>query len=102
MTHTCTNSLGPNGNKWFLVLSNLAYLLPAGVVGYKTFKPVGRRLNKPDGFELMTLFIFVTFFSSWSYHMCRADLSITFGEDVCENIPNYKKVGYRPVSTWQP
>jgi hypothetical protein len=41
-------------------------------------------MDKVDGFQLVLLFTFITFFSSWSYHMCRADLSIRAGHDMCE------------------
>lgn len=62
-------------NKWFTVASNVSYLLPAGVCAYKMTTKEERRLDKYDGAELITLFLFVAFFSSWSYHSCRADLS---------------------------
>jgi hypothetical protein len=85
-------ALNPEGNKWFLVLTNLSYLLPAGVTAYKMFKPNGRQMNKQDGTELIALFVFLTFFGSWSYHSCRADLSISSGIDICEDTANSTKI----------
>lgn len=81
----CT--LSPNQHKWFLVLTNLSYLLPGGVTAYKIFQPPGQRMNAYSGTELISLFGFLTFFASWSYHQCRADLSITTGVDVCQTNP---------------
>ena len=86
----CT--LSSEGHKWFLVLSNLSYLLPAGVTAYKMFKPKGSQMNKHDGAELIILFIFVAFFGSWSYHSCRADLAVSTGVDVCEKKADNTKI----------
>jgi hypothetical protein len=80
-----------SSHKWVLVLSNLAYLLPAGVAAFKMFKPTGRQMNKQDGTQLISLFVFITFFSSWSYHMCRADLSIR--NDACVVQPEINTQG---------
>lgn len=85
-------STSPEQHKWVLVLSNLSYLLPAGVVGYKMFKPNGRQMSKQNGTELIALFGFLTFFGSWSYHSCRADLSISSGIDINEIDPNPAKL----------
>jgi hypothetical protein len=94
------SSINEEANKWFLVLSNLSYLLPTGVTAYKMFKPTGKQMNKIDGSELIILFLFVTFFSSWSYHTCRGDIAIETGidpeelksnippEDLCKECPN--------------
>uniref|UniRef100_A0A6C0BN46 Uncharacterized protein n=1 Tax=viral metagenome TaxID=1070528 RepID=A0A6C0BN46_9ZZZZ len=73
-------STGAEGNKWILVLSNIAYLIPAGVVLYQALKKHGQRMNKFIAAELVTVFVFVAIFTSSSYHMCRGDLAIR--EDV--------------------
>ena len=88
----CDHSCNPEHNKWLLVLSNLSYLMPAGVTAYKMFKPTGRIMNRTDGSELIVLFLFIAFFSSWSYHSCRADVSFESGIDVCENKPDVNKL----------
>jgi len=66
----------PLVHKWILVTSNVAYLVPAAVVLYHMVKRHGRRMDVFIGVELLLVFAFVTFFTSASYHMCRADLAI--------------------------
>lgn len=85
------SSIGPQENKWFLVLSNLSYLLPTGVTFYKMTKKGKGRMNSADGSELIILFLFVTFFSSWSYHTCRGDIAIERGDDPEELDPSIPK-----------
>lgn len=63
-------------HKYVLVCSNVAYLIPAGVVLYKLVKPHGRRIDIFIGVELILVFLFVAVFTSTSYHLCRADLCI--------------------------
>lgn len=55
--------------KWVLVLSNLAYLFPVGVL---SMKMLNKSRNKTTELSLISLLLFVTFFSSWSYHTCKA------------------------------
>jgi hypothetical protein len=43
------SSIGAQENKWFLVLSNLSYLLPTGVTFYKMTKKGKGRINSTDG-----------------------------------------------------
>jgi hypothetical protein len=80
-------SSSPTVHKWILVCSNLAYLVPGSVVIYQLLKRTGRRMNIFIGVELLLVFAFITFFTSSSYHMCRADLSIQENVD-----PQEKKI----------
>lgn len=59
--------------KWLLVGSNVSYLIPTGVVWYNMMKK-GRRTDAANGAELISVFLFLTFFASWGYHSCRADI----------------------------
>jgi hypothetical protein len=72
----------PDQSRWLLTLTNLSYLLPATVATYKMTKPNGPRMDKSDGTTLVALSLFITFFSSWSYHSCRGELSISSGTDL--------------------
>ena len=74
-------SCNPHLHKWVLVLSNLAYLAPASVTLFKIYEGV---IAPMDGAPLITLFGFITFFGSWSYHSCRADLAINTNTDPCQ------------------
>ena len=81
-------SISEEDNKWFLILSNLSYLLPAGVTFYQMYKKRGSKMDKFDGWSLIVLFLFITFFSSWSYHQCRGDVVIDEGIDPEQLSPN--------------
>ena len=69
-------SISSDVNKWFLIASGASYLIPVAVVVYNLFKPRGRRLNTFIAVELIAVFLFVTVFTSPSYHSCRAGLAI--------------------------
>jgi len=85
-------------DKWFLVASNVSYVVPAIVCLYKMRLGARRRLDGYDGGQLMVLFLFVAFFSSWSYHSCRADLnpSSTYDADIppCAVCPSDNTVSW--------
>jgi hypothetical protein len=85
--------------KWFVVASNASYVLPAGVCAYKMLKRNGRRMDPYEGTSLIILFLFVAFFASWSYHICRADLGVSNDTDTvnippCENCPTNNTMGW--------
>lgn len=64
-------------HKYLLIFSNLAYLFPVGVVLYQLLKRHGRRMDLYIGIELILVLLFITFFTSSSYHACRSDLSLS-------------------------
>ncbi len=74
-------SCNPQFHKWVIVLSNLAYLAPATVA---LFKMQTGEITPMDGAPMVALFGFITFFGSWSYHSCRADLAIHTNTDPCQ------------------
>ena len=73
-----------------LVYSNLVYLTPAAVVIYRTVKDT---LPVTAAIELVPFYLFVTFFSSWSYHACRGNLARDGVVDLCENNSNSQEYG---------
>lgn len=60
-------------SKDILVYSNLSYLLPAVTTLYKLSQD---DFNGYDASGMTVLFLYVGLISSWSYHSCRADLTI--------------------------
>lgn len=68
---------------WGLLLSNLAYLVPACVTMYQMsrFVPVERRMKFLSGLQIVIILIFVALVTSWSYHDC-------FGADSYPHIWN--------------
>jgi hypothetical protein len=79
----------PNQSKYTLCISNLAYLFPASVTVYKMLKS---KLDVSDGSSLIIMFTFVGLFSSWSYHSCRADLTLDSKIDKSAIHANYDQI----------
>ena len=82
--------INPGADKWFLILSNLAYLFPVGVVLYKYFAHQPSQSAKINGIvaaQMIILLLFVAFVSSWSYHACRGDVAEKEGVDIDEMNP---------------
>jgi len=66
--------MSESATKWIVVTSNIAYLFPPIVCWWKMTRAPNRRMDKFEGWSVITLFVFIAIFSSWSYHVCRADL----------------------------
>jgi hypothetical protein len=82
--------MSPGADKWFLILSNLAYLFPVGVVLYKWLMHSPSQPAKISGIvatQMIILLTFVALVSSWSYHACRGDVSEAEGIDIDEINP---------------
>lgn len=87
----------PTQSKNTLCFSNLAYLLPAIATLYKLNQ---NDIQIYDAVGLTTLLLYVGIFASWSYHECRADLTVaskqnrnaisgtTTNVNKCANCPN--------------
>ena len=86
-------SFTANAQKLILITSNLAYLGPVGATCYRAFfAPEQCRMTWTKATQLNLLYIFIAFFSSWSYHMCRA--GVTYEDDLSQeavfhNLPGF-------------
>ncbi len=84
--------MSETATKWVVVTSNVAYLFPPIVCWWKMTRAPNRRMDKFEGWSIIVLFVFIAIFSSWSYHVCRADLGESNDLDTvhiapCETCP---------------